>query len=307
MSKDNILVIKLGALGDFVQAVGPFAAIRTFHSDAKITLLTTKAYAEFAKASPYFDEVWIDQRPKALQITKWMKLQKQLREGHFHRVYDLQTSDRSSHYFRLFKRGKKPQWSGIARGCSHPHANPHRDDMHTLDRQAEQLKMAGIEQTPLPDLSWVNGSLDAFDLPKEFALLVPGGAPHRPAKRWPTENYGELAAKFFNKSITPVILGAGAEAEMAQSIIEKCPNAISLVNQTSFEQIATLAKTASHAVGNDTGPMHMITLAGCKSVVLYSHDSNPALCAQRGPKVTILREESLESVTVEAVLKASEK
>ncbi|SVC64277.1 uncharacterized protein METZ01_LOCUS317131, partial [marine metagenome] len=50
----GILVIKLGALGDFIQACGPFKAIREHHSGAKITLLTTKPFASIAVASNYF-------------------------------------------------------------------------------------------------------------------------------------------------------------------------------------------------------------------------------------------------------------
>ncbi|HAK62204.1 MAG TPA: ADP-heptose--LPS heptosyltransferase, partial [Alphaproteobacteria bacterium] len=39
--KQRILVIKLGALGDFILAMGPFKAIRHHHAGAHITLLTT--------------------------------------------------------------------------------------------------------------------------------------------------------------------------------------------------------------------------------------------------------------------------
>src|SRR6266568_4059670 len=48
----RILVIKLGALGDFVQALGPAAAIRAHHPEAAITLLTTAPFAELARAAP---------------------------------------------------------------------------------------------------------------------------------------------------------------------------------------------------------------------------------------------------------------
>ncbi len=139
----RILVIKLGALGDFVQAMGPAAAIRTHHADAEITLLTTQAFAELARAAPYFDRVWIDARPGLARAVAMLQLRRRLRDGHFERVYDLQTSDRSSFYFHLMGPGARPEWSGIARGASHPHANPARDLMHTLDRQAEQLRCAG--------------------------------------------------------------------------------------------------------------------------------------------------------------------
>ena len=300
--KERILIIKLGALGDFVQAMGPMAAIRNHHPNAEITLLTTKPYVSLGEACPYVDRVWADSRPKALQIGKWLELRSKLRGGRFNRVYDLQTSDRSGFYAKLL--GKRVEWSGIAKGCSHPHANPRRDFMHTIERQAEQLRDAGIDQTPMPDLSWAEADLSRFALPGRFALLVPGGAPHRPAKRWPPENFGALANRLLDAEILPVILGAGAEAEIAGEITAVCPGVRSLVGETDFLEIAALARGAALAVGNDTGPMHMITLAGCSSVVLYSHESDPALCAQRGPKVTILRKPSLTEVTVEDVWKA---
>ncbi len=134
----RILVIKLGALGDFVLAFGPFAAIRAAHPDAEITLLTTPPFAELARAAPWFDRVVTDTRPPPWHLPGLLRLRRALRG--FDRVYDLQTSGRSGWYFRLAGR---PAWSGIARGCSLPHANPGRNAMHTLERQREQLAMAG--------------------------------------------------------------------------------------------------------------------------------------------------------------------
>lgn len=297
--RESILVIKLGALGDFVQAMGPLAAIRAHHPDAEITLLTTKPYLDLGEACPYVDRVWIDGRPKALQIGKWLELRRWLRSGNFRRVYDLQTSDRSGFYAKLL--GGSVEWSGIAKGCSHPHTNPQRDFMHTIERQAEQLAMAGINETPLPDLSWAEADLSRFGLPSRFALLVPGGAPHRPAKRWLPQNFGDLATRLIDAEILPVVLGAGAEAAIAEKIIATCPGARSLVGETDFVEIAVLATKAVLAVGNDTGPLHIISLAGCPSVALYSHESDPALCAQRGPNVSILRQRSLEDVTLDDV------
>ena len=60
----RILVIKLSAFGDFAAAMGLFRAIRDYHSGARITLLTTPPFAEWATAGRWFDEVWTDGRPK---------------------------------------------------------------------------------------------------------------------------------------------------------------------------------------------------------------------------------------------------
>ncbi|MDA0704536.1 MAG: ADP-heptose--LPS heptosyltransferase, partial [Proteobacteria bacterium] len=191
----RILVVKLGALGDFIQALGPAAAIRNHHPAAEITLLTTAPFADLGRAAPWFDRVWLDERPPWHRPGAWLALRRRLRGAGFSRVYDLQTSDRSAFYFRLLGPGRRPEWSGIAPGCSHPHDNPARDSMHTMERQAEQLAMAGIAETPPPDFAWLDGNITEFALgAAPFVLLVPGGAAHRPDKRWPAESYGALAA-----------------------------------------------------------------------------------------------------------------
>ena len=300
----RILVIKLGALGDIVLALGPFAAIRRDHADAQITLLTTRPYVDFLKSSDYFDDIWVDDRPSLLQPSRWLALREQLRGGQFDKVYDLQTSDRSGWYFHLMGPGVRPQWSGIAPGCSHPHANPQRDFMHSIERQNEQMAMAGISHVPPADLSWVTANIDRFGLADRFCLLVPGGAPHRPAKRWPAVTYGALAAKLIADGIQPVILGTAGEAPLANIIRDQCDQVVDLTGQTDLAEIAALADNAAGAVGNDTGPMHMIAATGCPALVLFSGASDPALTAPRGSDTKVLQCDSLVDMLLDEVAAA---
>lgn len=300
----RVLVIKLGALGDVVLAMGPFAAIRRHHADAHIVLLTTRAFADFLRPSGWFDEIWIDDRPPLIRADRWLALRHRLRAGRFDRVYDLQTSDRSGWYYRLMRPGVRPEWSGIARGCSHPHANPYRDFMHSIERQREQLAMAGLDDVPPTDLSWVEAGIVRFGLPARFVLLVPGGAAHRPAKRWPVDRYAALAQALATQGATPVVLGGPGESALAAVILAACPEARDLTGRTALADIAVLGRMATGAVGNDTGPMHMLAAAGCPSVVLFSAESDPALTAPRGPAVAILRRERLEDMPVKEVLDA---
>lgn len=301
----SVLVIKLGALGDFVQALGPMRAIRDAHADAPLVLLTTEPYANFARASNLFDDIWIDSRRHGLQIGTWLALRRQLLGGGFSRVYDLQTSDRSSFYHRLFWPRQKPEWSGIAPGCTHPHANPERDFMHTIDRQREQLQMAGIDGSPAPDLGWVDAGLQELNLAPQFALLAPGGARHRPRKRWPADAFIKLATQLSADSIQPVFIGGGDEAGLLGEIAAGVPDARNLAGQTSLLELAAMGRTATLAVGNDTGPMHLLAVAGCPCLVLYSDDSDPALCAQRGARVEIIRVADLGALTPETVITAA--
>jgi ADP-heptose:LPS heptosyltransferase len=296
----RILVIRLGAFGDFVLSFGPFSAIRARYPGAEISLLTTKPFAELARRAPWFDRVLVDARPQWWDFSGLWRLRRQLRGYDF--VYDLQTSGRSSRYFWLAGR---PPWSGIAPGCAWPHANPARGAMHTLERQREQLTMAGVESFPPPDLSWLDGQ--TFDLAGKFALLVPGAAPHRPRKRWPAEKFGELAIRLHAQGIAPVVLGTAGEAGLAAIIRSACPAARDLTGATSIPDIAGLARRASLAVGNDTGPMHLIAAVGCPCVVLFSADSDPALTAPRGPGgawPTVLRVPDLADLPVERVAAA---
>ena len=298
---ERVLVIKLGAMGDIVQATGPFDAIRRHHGDAHITLLTTPPYRDFAAAGGWFDEVWIDERPSWRDRRGWLESRRRLRRAKFGRVYDLQTSDRSAVLFHLFGFGRKPEWSGIVRGCSHRHTNPRRDSIHTVERQAEQLAIAGIADVPPPNLVRITADIGRFELSSPYVLLVPGGSPDRPYKRWPAANYADLARRLIARSVTPVVIGGAAETQVASAIATFCTGSRDLTNETSMADIAELARGAACAVGNDTGPMHLIATAGAPSVVLYSDASDPELCAQRGPDVTILRRPRLEELSVDEV------
>jgi ADP-heptose:LPS heptosyltransferase len=297
----RILVIKLGALGDIVQALGPAAAIRTHHATARIVLLTAAPFAEFLARAPYFDEVWIDERPGLANLRGLFRLRRRLLDGRFDRIYDLQTSSRSSFYYRLIGPGRRPEWSGIAIGCSHPHDNPQRDSLHTIDRQADQLRRAGIVSVPLPDLSWAAVDMTRFDLPERIMVLVPGGAAHRPEKRWKIERYAAIARFAAALGVVPVVIGGPGERGLGAAIASVCPEALDLTGRTELGDIVSLGQRALWAIGNDTGPMHLLVGAGAPATVLYSSASDPALTAPRGKRITILRRRNLDELAVEEV------
>lgn len=301
--RGDVLVIKLSALGDFVQALGPMKAIREHHKDQRLVLLTTQPFVDLARATNWFDDVWVDTRPGILDLLGWLTLRRKFSNAGFSRVYDLQTSVRSSLYHHLLFT-RKPDWSGVAYGCSHPHDNPRRDYMHTLDRQREQLEVAGVPAIAQQTFEWVAADVSRFGLGQRYGLLVPGGAAHRPEKRWPAAHFGEIAARMWTQGIQPVIVGSPDEEPLAAEIKEKCPQAVSLIGRTSLLELATLAQGAALALGNDTGPMHMAAAAGCRSAVLFSFASDPDLCAPRGPLVSILRRENLADLQALKVAKA---
>jgi ADP-heptose:LPS heptosyltransferase len=296
----RVLVIRLGALGDVVMSFPAFAAIRAHHPDAEITLLTTRPFVALAETAPWFDRVAVDARPAWWNLPALRRLRAQLRG--FDMVYDLQTSGRSSWYFHLAGR---PPWSGIARGCSHPQAGPARERMHTVERQRDQLERAGIAAFPLPDLSFLT-SRPVPALPAPFALLVPGSSAHRPGKRWPAERYGALAAVLAGRGLTPVVMRGPDEAALAATIQAACPAALDPGSLPLLDLFAVAARAAL-VVGNDTGPTHIAAAAGCPTLVLFSHDSDPTMTAPRGPGGTwpaVIRVPVLADLPVERVAAA---
>ncbi|PHR76313.1 glycosyltransferase family 9 protein [Henriciella sp.] len=316
----RVLIIKLSALGDFVLALGAMRAIRAAHPKAQLTLLTTPPYEALAKATGFFQKIETDGRPAGMKATR--ELIKRIRSQRYDVIYDLQTSGRTANYFKALNMPFRnpPLWSGHARGAAFEHKDPARGNMHSIDRLAAQLEVAGIGPQrvggawpPMPDMSFVRRSLgdtpsllpEYFSLHGPYALMIPGASSHRAAKRWSPENYAGLASRIAESGVTPVLIGSKAESEIAQTIKSSEPRAKNLVTRTSLFQIVTLAEKALFAVGNDTGPMHMAALSGCPGVALFAtSESDPDKAAPRGSQIIICEAPTLDELSVRDVWQA---
>jgi ADP-heptose:LPS heptosyltransferase len=311
----RILIIQLGPLGDFVQSLAAAKLIREAHKGAHITLLTVPAFAQLADACPYFDLVETDGTPQ-----KWndrVTLFRRLRKAKYKRVYDLTTSELTEQYFYGFL-PFAPEWSGTSTGCSHPHRNPKRMDMHPIDRQAEQMHAAGIGPTrgypincaPGPDTSWVFAARprapsmtpEFFGLDRPYVMFVPGGS--QPHKRWPVDAYAELAIALGDSGFMVAVVGGTGESPLARSLASAHKRVRDLTGRTDLLQIAALGARTAFAIGNDTGPMHVVAASGAPSLVLCGGEQDPTLYAPRGKLVLTLRAHSLNDLGVEEVLRA---
>ena len=288
----NILVIKLGALGDFVQAFGPMAAIRRHHVRDRITLLTTAPFESLALASQYFDDVILDTRPKWHDLGGWLSLRKELNDGNYARVYDLQNNDRTAFYLKLFS--PKPEWVGAAPGASHRNSSELRTVGKAFDGHVQTLSLAGVAPVNVDDLSWIKSAGVFTQIAKPYVLLVVGASPQHPEKRWP--HYSAFCAMLTQQQFTPVIIGGPDEKGIAEKICASVPSAINLAGKTSLTDLPDLARNAAACVGNDTGPMHFIAPTGCPSVVLFSGKSNPVRHAPLGNHVVTIQKNDLEKL-----------
>ena len=292
-SLKRVLIIKLGALGDFIQCLGACKIVREVHRSAHITLLTTPPFAKFAEACPYFNVVEADGRDKDMKSQAAMT--KRVRAAGYDMVYDFQNNGRTERYFKAFN---ATRWSGAAKGASHQHNNPDRAAMHNFDRLGEQLYHAGIGPNgivdpqpwplgrgPLPDLTWIKPAFRHpphlepayFSLYERYALIIPGSSPEHPEKRWPVACFTEICKRLVKEGVTPVIIGGKAEGEIGQTIAKACPDAKNLVTRTDLFQLVTLAGDALFTIGGDTGPMHMAAATRRPGVCLFAQDWTPEM------------------------------
>ncbi|MBI1207802.1 MAG: ADP-heptose--LPS heptosyltransferase [Azospirillum sp.] len=299
-----ILVIKLGALGDLVQSFEAFHAIRTHHAGDPVILLTTRPFEALGRACPWFDEVWIDQRPGLKRPLAWFRLIRRLRGAGFSRVYDLQSNQRTAWYFRLLGR-RPPQWSGAVAGCSHPRPDFLAQSGHNRDRLLNHVRSAGVavgEAAIGPaDLSWLDADPGRFRLPERFVVMVPGCSPHRPYKRWPAERYAELAGRLGRRGIASVVIGTAADRDAVATIRAVAPAVVDLCGQTSLVDIGGIGRAALGAVGNDTGPIFILSVVGTPTLMLMSGHTIAERMAPLGPRVAWLQREHLDTLAVEEV------
>lgn len=304
---ERILVIKLSALGDFIIALGAMRAIRTHHAGAHITLLTTKAFESLAIQSGLFNDIIIDQRPKKFDPAGWMRVRNIFKAGRFDRVYDLQNNQRTALYFRLSNMTKpKPHWAGTMAGATWRDVISSKATEPAPLRHARLLALAGIENVRDDDLHWLGGDHDVlrdlFKIPEPYVLIVPGCAPSRPEKRWPADHYGDLARRLYGWGLTPVVIGTHDEQPLAQTIINYCAQAIDLTGQTALSDLPMLGRFAAGAIGNDTGPVHMIAPTGCPTWVLFSASSDPKRHAPQYPWVRTIQRSNLDDLSVNDVM-----
>jgi ADP-heptose:LPS heptosyltransferase len=134
--------------------------------------------------------------------------------------------------------------------------------------------------------------------------MVPGGVENRPEKRWPVERYGELGRLLRERGYDLVIIGGPQESALARHIQKAAGNARDLTGRTDFAQIAVLGARCVLAVGNNTGPMHLIAAAGAPTIAVVEDEPDALLTAPRG-HVAVLQAKSLAQLTVETVATAA--
>ena len=291
----NILIIKLGSLGDVVQISGALRDIREHHKNEKITILTTSKYLNLFKNCPYIDDCLEDERLPRYNIFYLLRLRKIVNSLNFNKVYDLQNSNRTSFYRKFLFNIK--DWSSSKDIPENKYKNS------VLQRFDEQLRKSNIQTlyTLKPDFSWAAEKANNYNLDtdKKYVLFFPFCSKDLIHKRWPY--FSELInlIKKNHPQYALVVAPGPGEIEEAKSLDIK----IALNNNLplNFFELASLIKKSHLVIANDTGPAHMAAHLGARGFTLFGPHTTPEKVSIEREKFIALQTMDLKSLFADRV------
>jgi ADP-heptose:LPS heptosyltransferase len=291
----NILIIKLGSLGDVVQISGALRDIREHHKNDKIKILTTSKYLNLFKNCPYVDDCLEDERLPRYNIFYLLRLKKRINSLNFNKVYDLQNSNRTNFYRKFLFNIK--DWSSSKDIPENKYNNS------VLQRFDEQLRKSNIQThyTLKPDFSWAAEKAKNYnlDIDKKYILFFPFCSKDLIHKRWPY--FSELInlIKQNHPQYELVVAPGPGEIEEAKSFNIR----VALNNNLAldFFELASLIKKSYLVIANDTGPAHMAAHLGAKGFTLFGPHTTPEKVSIEREKFIALQTMDLKSLFADRV------
>ena len=308
----NILIIKLGSLGDIAQISGAIQDISENHKADQLFLLTTKPYLELFKKNPYIKDVILDKRLSRLNLIYLYLLMKNLKLLNIQKVYDLQNSSRTKFYKNiLFPKANSNIWSSSETTLPFKEIKSEFDKEPVLNRFDHQLKSSNIKtiHTMKPNFNWACTDISHikkyYDL-KKYIILFPFCSTHLTHKKWPY--YNELIDSINNnlqKDIKIIIAPGPNEIDSAKNI-----NATCILNKDkslNISELASLIKDSSFVIANDTGPAHMAAHLNAKGVALFGKHTTGYKVSIERENFKVIQVDDLEKLTVNNVFEKLKK
>ena len=300
----NILIIKLGSLGDLIQANGAIKDIKNFYKNRKVFLLTAEPYSIFMSECPYIDGVIIDKRLPRWNLFYLNNLKKKLLRYNITKVYDLQNSSRTKFYKKFVI--KNTEWFSSETSLEPGQKKSDFDKDPVLDRMEIQLKKSGIETqfTKNIDLSWA--ITDVSRLLKQYTnsgyiLIFPFCSAKHQNKKWPyyKEFISKLKQEFKNRY--PILIAPGPkEIEEANKLNGKV--VLNHKEPVGIKILVSLINKAKFVIANDTGPAHIASHLDKKGLVLFGSHTTAKKVSIENFNFKSLSVQDLKDLNVDTVL-----
>ena len=288
----NLLIVRLGALGDIVHTIPAAAALRHAFPDAAIDWLVDARHRAIVDLVEGLDRVIV---VRAGTPAAWIEAVRELRRERYDAALDFQGLMKSAVLARasgarrvigfsiwhLREKTARPFYSET----DAKHGPPVAPDEapHVIRKNLDLLRAVGVTTDriafPLarmdsPALREVRASLGS----SPFALINPGAA--WPNKRWPAERFGEVAAFLREvRGLPSVVLWGPGEEALAETVVRSSDGAARIAPATRISDLLELSRAASLILSGDTGPLHIAAAAGTPTVALFG----PTDPARNGP------------------------
>lgn len=276
-SKKNILVVKLGAIGDVVMSLAMINEIDRKYPGARIIWMAGKTVESLINSIPRIDEAIIindsdlftgNPVKKFIVLFKmWIKL--------FGKRYDLIITaykDKRYKLLTLTALGKvKKDFTGNVRQTTLTNGRYHALEYMRLidDTDDWQMRAATFPECniiPSPNLE------SAFLKPgTKCVAIAPGGAKNllstADVRRWPIENYVQIAKELSSQNITVIILGAESDSWVSEYF--KNISVVNFIGKTSITDVVYIYNNCSLLITHDTGLLHLAKLSGIYAIALF--------------------------------------
>lgn len=273
----EILVIRLGAIGDILLTTPLVQRLKKNFPQARITYLVKEHYAEFIAACPDVDKIETWKKDQSLFSVR-TALHAEI--DRYDLVLDLQSNLKTRILSLLIageqkRRYLKPYLNRIL--LVYLKRNRYPEKKKVTDRYFETL--TGIDDTPRSEVVHLRREklpkkLERFAAEKPV-LIAPGA--RWATKRWPAEYFASLASKVLEKHPQKKIIWLGGSDESGVfEFLKEHPylkrhtkRMEFLCNELSVTQMPALADMAAVVITNDSGLMHLLSAAKTPLIALF--------------------------------------
>jgi ADP-heptose:LPS heptosyltransferase len=289
----SILIVHLGAIGDFILSLPALEAIHRFCSRAHFTFLGHPSILSIIHSRPYFDGVLncADNRWAPLYNSKG-----KLATGAFHSLPPVDC------IFAFCRSSSQPLVENLAAIYKKP---AHRIEpfpapglgLHVSEYQCRQLEELGISALPCP-APVIAPSQDDFLEARRFfqknvskgeqlILLHPGSGGRK--KLWSVAGWLDVIIRISGHNNIKISLIEGpADSHIVQQLSSELGlTSLLLVNNWRLGKLAALMKHSSLYLGNDSGITHLAAACNTPTIALFG-PTDPRIWGPRGSKVNFV-------------------
>ncbi len=296
--RGKILVIRGGALGDFILTLPAISALRETFPQTHLELLGYPNVAALARSAGIIDASRsIEARPLARFFARNASLDDDW--AAYFESFNLIISylyDPDDIFKTNVGRASKAQF------IQGPHRPSENEPTHATAIFLKPLEHLAIyNANPVPALPIAAPNLDG-----RWLAVHPGSGSEK--KNWPLDKWQELLTRFVSQTDRNLLLIAGeAESDRVQRLAATLPaNRLRLAQNLPLTEIAPLLASADAFIGHDSGITHLAAALGLTTLILWG-PSNDLIWRPLHPAVEILKDTAgLDHLPVEKVFQAAQ-